>query len=266
MEMMMKVGLDRVRRQVMSNDEANAVADELKRYRKIALQEQSLTQDERGPGNAPRTIEKHPSYGALNISRVSGGARLFDSKFRHQHFVKLSISGAQVSTHDNFRHVYPNDNWPLIEVEMSETQFARAITSLNMGSGTPCTIHTFFGEHVEEPPQSTSDAEDHKKRIKDTAERSVEGMKTIARRLEAFIAEKKRPTLKEMGELLHDAQCKLSNFSSNMAFVHQQLDEAMEERVDEAKAEIEAHVVSIVNKAGIEAIEEKKIQLRLGDS
>jgi len=44
----------------------------------------------------------------------------------------------------------------LIEVEMSQTQFAEMITSLNVGDGVPCTIRYLPDKHrIEDPPDTS---------------------------------------------------------------------------------------------------------------
>jgi hypothetical protein len=49
--------------------------------------------------------ERHPSFGLVSICRVqSTGRALFESPFRHQHFITLSISKAtrrRTDLHDN---------------------------------------------------------------------------------------------------------------------------------------------------------------------
>jgi hypothetical protein len=42
---------------------------------------------------------------------------------------------------------------------MSAAQFADMITSLNMGSGTPCTLHYLAGVEVPSPPDHVTEAE-----------------------------------------------------------------------------------------------------------
>jgi hypothetical protein len=98
----------------------------------------------------PSAAEIHPSFGLVSISRVSGSRRLFESPFEHQHYITLSISRADRSRTDlHYNHIMPCGE--IVEVAMSEVQFAQMVTSLNMGVGTPCTISHLDGEMVKEP-------------------------------------------------------------------------------------------------------------------
>lgn len=45
----------------------------------------------------PEEVEKHPSYGAIRISRPSGGdGKLLMSPLRHPHHVSITISEAEL--------------------------------------------------------------------------------------------------------------------------------------------------------------------------
>ena len=103
---------------------------------------------------------EHESYGILHISRVSstGAVRLFGSPLAtHYGSIRLSISGGKWIhglNHDRFYGM----NKDHIEIEMSAAQFADAITRLNIGSGTPCTVRYIAGRRVEDPPEHATEA------------------------------------------------------------------------------------------------------------
>lgn len=90
--------------------------------------------------------QKHPAYGMVSFSRVthSGGAhgannRLFGSSIDDHHTsIMLEIKEASVR-HDLSRDWFFPDN-TLIKVELSQVQFAELLTTMNAGSGIPCTI------------------------------------------------------------------------------------------------------------------------------
>jgi len=86
--------------------------------------------------------KNHPSYGTVMFTRTHcGGGRekLFGSAITN-HFttVKLTIREAEL------RHKYHEDRiWgdrKIIEVELSAAQFVELLTTMNVGTGTPCTI------------------------------------------------------------------------------------------------------------------------------
>ena len=95
-----------------------------------------LYDDSSKTGNAVRRT--HPSYGSLSINRTTGQANLFNSEINHQHFISLEISRSEVIEDDTDYRCWPIKS--IIQIWMSEVQFARAITSFGSGSGTPCTL------------------------------------------------------------------------------------------------------------------------------
>ena len=100
--------------------------------------------------------KQHPSYGMIRFARSSiggSGTALFGSSIMHNNVIRLSISKGMMEREGN-------EDWFLagtdmiVEVEMSYTQFAEAITSLNIGEGIPVTITKVNGTFVEPCPYS----------------------------------------------------------------------------------------------------------------
>jgi hypothetical protein len=84
--------------------------------------------------------EAHESYAQLQISRVTSGKRvpLYGTSNQCKETIRVSICKSELHRDLNRNWNFPTDE--LIEVEMSPAQFAEAITSLNLGGGTPVTI------------------------------------------------------------------------------------------------------------------------------
>jgi len=98
--------------------------------------------------------ETHPSYGMIGFSRTHGGGkrRLFGSAIRDHHTtIFMRVARGEVQ-HDLSRDWYYGESQSLIEVELSAHQFAELLTSMNMGSGVPCTIRRVDGKRIEDPP------------------------------------------------------------------------------------------------------------------
>ena len=86
-----------------------------------------------------KETHEHPSYGVISFSRTYGGEKnLFGSSIKHQNTIRMKVSHAKLERRLNEDHVYEKDK--IIEVEMSEAQFAQAITSLNSAAGVPVTL------------------------------------------------------------------------------------------------------------------------------
>jgi len=83
-------------------------------------------------------VERHPAFGLLRASRVTGRATLFGANFDVDAYVQIELQTAKLDSH-------LQTEWPFPEkivatVAMSEAQWATFVSSMNVGSGTPCTI------------------------------------------------------------------------------------------------------------------------------
>lgn len=197
--------------------------------------------------------ERDPSFGVVSISRVQGQRRLFDSPFEHHHFITLSIRRAY-RTRTNLHSDYIGDGEELIEVAMSEVQFANMITSLNVGGGTPCTIARWDGECVKEPaPEQT------KKIFENEAAEHFTDLAAMAAELEKLTAmpakDVKAPQRERMAFLalkVHQA------VSSSATFFHEQFQRSMDKTVAAAKGEVQAYIMAAISKAGLKALNGKE--------
>ena len=110
-------------------------------------------------GLGEETVEKHESYGMVGINRTSSsGSYLFGSIQRHHSFITLTVKRAS-RRRTLASDWYSAESLPLIEIEMTHTQFGTLITSPGIGDGVPCTIRGFDGEMVEECPEPVEMAE-----------------------------------------------------------------------------------------------------------
>ena len=115
------------------------------------------------PNDNDEFEREHPSYGLVRISRVTGGPgaqNLFGSPLaRHYGTIRLSIGTAKWIHGLHHDHYHGSLRGEHIGIEMSAAQFADMITSLNMGSGTPCTLRYLAGVEVPPPPDHATEAE-----------------------------------------------------------------------------------------------------------
>ena len=96
---------------------------------------------------------KHPSFANLYIGRsqCSGQKALFGSSIKHHDTITLKIFPAFIDRDLNMDRYFPEAR-PYIEIEMSQSQFAQAITSLNMGAGVPVTLRRLHDQYIEPCP------------------------------------------------------------------------------------------------------------------
>lgn len=197
------------------------------------------------------TVEKHESFGMLRISRVSGGrSNLFGSSIQHREKITLEIGRGE-------KHRHLNNNWysmkdSIVEVEMSPTQFAEAITSLNCGSGIPVTILSVERKMMDECPEVNQRQvfeDEFNDQVKDISGHMIKTEKEI----NDIVTKPKvgKSDLKRIQELVARLHMEIR---SNIPYIQTQFNEAMDKTVLEAKGEVEATILHAVTAAGLDAI------------
>ena len=203
------------------------------------------------------TLHYHPSYAVVNFSRCSGSANLYDSEIDHQHYIMLRLAHAHTESDDYSDRVVTDDH--IIEIKMSETQFARAITSMNMGQGIPCTINRLNNVSFPEPPRKQSLLRRNDKRIEEFAKKTEDTFTNIKTQIKELREAKKRPTLKQMDQMLFDLRVAEQNMAANAEFAHTMLSEAAEDAVASAKAEVDGYVSHTILMSGLRGLESSQM-------
>ena len=206
------------------------------------------------------SIETHPAYAQIRASRVwcgPTGQVLYGSDFRHTNYIIISICRSELNR--SLSNDRPSPREEYIEVALSESQWATFVSSLNIGTVTPCTLARKDGKLVEDiaaPPDRT-------KQFQDELENRLEKAEALLQQLSAQISESNltQKSKQVMQTTLIQAK---NNLSANVGFVADQFTEHMETLTDRAKAEINAYVQSEIQRSGLEAITGKKI-LQLED-
>src|SRR4051812_19636627 len=106
-------------------------------------EDQEPTVEESAHGGGRSTTERHPAYGMIGASRVNwagNGTNLFGSDFRHRNTVRIQIHGADVRRDLSHDWIHADSRRSLVEVELSEAQWAGFVSTLNVGDGVACTI------------------------------------------------------------------------------------------------------------------------------
>jgi len=207
--------------------------------------------------------ESHPSFGLLAISRVQGTRRLFGSSLLHGSSVTLSISrSTRSASWTGSEDYYPTQE--VIEVAMSETQFARAITSMNVGFGTPCTISREAGQLIPGPPDPKCPVDSHANAAKEATDAYVQRLSDVVDGLSVLMSESVRPTLKQVKEIHTTLRSLVEQFKTSQEFHDEQFRRRMESAINDAKTEVDAHVANVVSRIGIASIENSLPSLVVG--
>jgi len=199
---------------------------------------------------------KHASYGMMQFNRSSGsrGTRLFGSSLKeHYNTVRLRIGSGMLIHGLNHDRYFGSMCGEYIEVELSAAQFAEVLTTMNQGSGIPCTIRYFDGQRVEDPPEIETEVE----RIKSSFDGSLKGMVKRMRETKAKIEEiTKSASAKARDEIRRSLDFMIMQLESNVPFIVDQFNEASSKVVTAAKHEIDAfmqHAIAITGLEGLAA-------------
>lgn len=205
-------------------------------------------------------LEKHPCYGMLGFSRRSGGASpLFGSSIQHKDTIVMTLKHAELGRHLNSDHYFGKGI--IAEVEMSYSQFAEAITAMNVGDGVPCTIRfTEKDGYIKDRPfvskqeQFEQEFKEHLEDIKQEATNTINEVKEIFDTKKAIGKGDREEILKKLEHLS-------MQIGANTEFVYSQFNEQMDKTVMEAKGEIEAFCQNKINSIAQAALVENRDEI-----
>lgn len=213
-------------------------------------------------GAEKERVKAHPSYGILSMSRSSiggEGTALFGSSIRHNNTIRLSISKGLLERKGNEDRYYPKllQKDKYVEVEMSCSQFAEAITSLNRGEGIPVTIRSLNGQWLEPCP-----FEDKQKKIRedfvDTAKQVTRELDSKTKAVAELLENKKTLSKADREFIVAALQDASFSLSQKMPFISELFEEQMDRTLMEAKAEFESFIQSKMNRLALSALAEKQ--------
>lgn len=199
--------------------------------------------------------ESHPSYGLVNVYRVSSNPaqRVFgsDGKFHETMCIEISQASIKRDLSQEWIHA---DKAPYIRIRMTDAQYGHMFGSVGQGSGTPCTIERLNYEMMPDAPEPEPFTSKFSTDIKDTMAESVSRLKTIMERLnDANKPGAKVPGKKELAEILSNLEGALSGITNSLEFVENSFNEQMQDKIDEARQAIQSYVRNVLEKRGLEA-------------
>lgn len=206
-------------------------------------------------GLSEETVEKHESYGMVSINRTSsGGTYLFGSIMNHHSFITLTIKHAKVRRH-LAQDWYSADSLPIVEIELSHTQFAELITSPGIGDGVPCTIRGLNGKLLKECPAPEAMNSKYAEDLKKTTASTVVQLKEMVQQLsEVLLPGNKTLGKKELNVLLSGIKSAMQSVTDSIPFIEQSFNEEMEEQKNKAVGEMEAVASHLIFKTGLNAL------------
>lgn len=191
----------------------------------------------------------HPAFGQISASRISGHVNLYGSEFHHHGFIGIRISHSELNR--SLSRDWPFARKEIVEVYLSEAQWATFVSSLNMGSGVQCTINHLNGQPVPGIPSLP----DRKKQFSSEINQKMESVKkdlqaVIEKIVDLKISEKAKK------ELMKDLILVKGRVTGSVDFVANSFSEHMEEQVEKAKCEVNAYITGTLQRAGLEHLQE----------
>ena len=185
---------------------------------------------------------KHPSFANLYIGRsqCSGQKALFGSSIKHHDTITLKIFPAFIDRDLNMDRYFPEAR-PYIEIEMSQSQFAQAITSLNMGAGVPVTLRRLHDQYIE-PCPFVDKREQFNNEFREEMNALTRKLTEATKHVEKLIEEKRTFNKADKDQILSALKSVTSQLASHYPYMYSMFNEQMDKTVTEAKAEIESHL------------------------
>lgn len=196
-------------------------------------------------GGRGDSVTTHPAFGQISATRVSGDAFLYGSDFRHRAYMTVRISRSEL--HRNLSRDWPFEREHIVEIALSEAQWATFVSSPNMGQGVPCTIEHACTEGFQIMP-SLPAPESRADQFGDELRRTM--AKAVAR-LDTLIGQ---PNL--TGKVKDEIRLVKQDLLSDLPFVSGQFGKHMEGEVERAKTEIHGYMTGALIRAGITALGE----------
>ncbi len=206
--------------------------------------------------------EHHESFGMLQINRTHGGrgqTRLFGSHLSyHRNTISLRIHRAYRVFHLSSEWYHHEPDAAIIEIEMSKAQFAEAITSLNAGSGVPCTIRDIEGEVMEDlPDEHVPENVIIAAEFENEIEHVVERLKNKLDELDEIL-DKKRINKADREHIRGIVSDSVRLLDDSAPFMVRSFGQSVSKVVTTAKAEVEAWITNSLVSAGMESIKGAK--------
>lgn len=215
-------------------------------------QEAPTKREERMGKCDPHEVYDHPAFGVIGMSVISGGdPHLFGSDINHHQRIRITIKHAELCR--NLSNDWIHDRGlPIIDIELSHTQFAEFITTSNRGVGIPCTIIEVDGKRMPAIQQLETKQEMFRREIDQAAKNRLEKAMAEVKRLGELIESGKTSKV-ALRDIHKDLERELSYLPGSVSFVVAQAEEALEKATTAAKIEIEATVNHHINRLGIDA-------------
>jgi hypothetical protein len=179
----------------------------------------------------------HPAFGMVGLTHTTGAQLLFGSEMHHQNYITIRIKQGQEIWRHHEKSYTATHGKDFIEIALSASQFAEFITCPNRGEGVPCTIMYVNNEQIPRIEKLTETTRERvKAELQDKNQVLIEKLAELEKRInEGSLKKQER-------ENINSSFIKLKNeIVSNIPFILDQYQEAIEKITSKAKTEIETY-------------------------
>lgn len=185
-----------------------------------------------------REIIKHSAFGQIRFSRAqSQNVAFYGSQVKQDHYIMMEVLESYVERTLSCDWYYTDKI--LMRLRMTSNQFAEMITSLNHGSGTPCTLEFVAGELIEpfKGEAETKNRATHRQ-FKERLTEFADTLKEKQAQAKELV-KKKTLSKQDQNDLLRHLEWMTRELTRNMPFFMECFQETMDAVILEAKTEAE---------------------------
>lgn len=202
------------------------------------------------------TVTSHPAFGQIVAHRVSGHSILYGSDFVHNATMRITISRSE--QHRDLSHDWHFSKGEIIEVELSEAQWATFVSAPNIGSGPPCTIRHLHGTLVPALPDPIDRSDQFAREMSGKMSASVDALNSLLARIDEMGMPKGKTA-----ELRAALNSTIREITANLPFVAETFGRHVENTVEKAKQEIHGYMQGVISRAGIASLQNSALPLQI---
>lgn len=197
----------------------------------------------------------------VQFSRRNGHKNLHDVDYPRDGYIVLTIYEGQLSRQHTSDFHGATNRMPVVELAMSELQYAQLISTMNIGFGIPATFQ-YRPEpgakaiHVEMPDPAKTTEEKFSADIKASAKEAADAAREVTAALRELL---KGKTINKgsVQAVLEKAEAVQRELTSSLPFIMQRADEDIGDRAARAKVEVAAYARNLVEGLGLQALGER---------
>lgn len=198
-----------------------------------------------------------PYMAIAGFSRVSGRSNLHGVDYPIGNYIVFRVYQGKVKRSSTSDFHMADHRLPVVEIAMSEVQFAQMISGFNIGDGVPCTFK-YRPEpgtkmiQVEMPEPGATTEEKFTADVRETTADAVKATQDALNLLNEVLAGK-TVGKNQVREIQQHVETIKRELDANLNFILRRADEAIANRVTKGKAEMQAYASHIVTQMGLRA-------------